>query len=193
MTSIEICNKALAKLGCNLINTLTVDSDSSNEVIECAATYPNAVKACLEDGSPTFAKAQRGLIQAPGVPLIKYQYAWQLPGDTRNVVTLSDANGCELASHDWERQGNQVLTLDTPVFATLIIDVPDTTSFSGLFIEALASYMAAEMCMALTESAKREADLRVEYKEKMDTSKYVDGKQGSMQRVQPPRLPGRVR
>ena len=189
MTVVEICNLALSKLGCNPIQTF--GDTSTAEGIQCAANYTASRDTVLESAEWTFNDGQIQPSQAAGSPLVEFKYAWIIPTNVLSVRSASDVNGHDL-QHDWKRAGGFVLTNDTPVYLTVGYKVDDTTSFSAGFCAALATYLAAEMCIALTENNNRETALRAEYQMKFDEAKYIDGKQGSPQSMRPIPLPGRT-
>lgn len=83
MTAIDICNRALARIGSPAISAL--DEDSSGG-IACAREYEPTVREALTTpgGVPfqwRFAMKQAELSLLEDTPVARWSYAWQVPAD----------------------------------------------------------------------------------------------------------------
>lgn len=81
---------------------------------------------------------------------------------------------------DWVVEGQSLLTtFQAPVDLRCVMDIEDTSKMHIMFIEALASRMAWELCEQLTQSNTKKADCRTDYKTAINEAK----KQNAIQKV----------
>ena len=190
-TKVEICNLALTKLG----ETHLLDdggdisaNDDSKAADECRLNYIPSLSAILESREWTFATA-RFLVDVDTVSL-------DLPtwngGDNYYLVPSGVlkirrvySNAAMLPSDildNWRREGKWVYSPDSgdelPMIATIL--VANTSLFSPMFVQSFACYLAAAICMSITENETLEQKLWGEYDRlKLSDAAAVDGSQGS--------------
>jgi hypothetical protein len=176
MTSSEICNLALGYLGTARIGTLGVDTSPQGVLLN--TFYTSVKKALLEERNWTFAKktwtATAGTAPTHAVWTAKYP----VPTDCIRVHRVDDGNGDYRIG--WERIGADIYTDDNPT--TLYVEGVDGATleavFSNAFIFALATALAVEVCIPLTENATLWGSLVQLAEVKLKVAAGSDGSQG---------------
>lgn len=172
---VDIWNRALQKLGAARVQST---SDQSVNSRACATCYDVLRQAELRKHPWNFA-VQRFQQAASGTPpAFGYTSAFPLP--TGCLLVLPPDPGQNFSDRDWIIEGQQLLTNQIgPLNLRCVIDVTDTTKMDALFIEALASRMAFEMCEALTQSNDKQANAKAGYKDAINDAK----KQNAIEKV----------
>lgn len=198
-TPIDISNLALTKLGAHLITSFT---DSTTEAIIANLQYPICRDAVLEDRDWTFATAEVQL--TPTVPTDpfppEYGQAYALPGDCLlirycfipNPVAIGGGSLLEqtitseqaVTRPTWNRFGNLAFSNTTTLWARYVRRIEDTTQYTSQFVQALATRLAYEMAMPITNKVELAAQLSKEYDMKMVAASGRDGSQGTPQVIQ---------
>ena len=160
---VDICNRALQKLGAARIQSL---GDSSVNARACAIAYDPIRKALLRAHPWNFAIKRFQLAADAEAPLFAYSSAITLPTGWLKVLP-PDPNE-NMNTRDWIIEGDQLLTNDTvPLNLRCVMDISDSTAFDPLFCEALASKLALELCESLTQSNTKKADMATDFKQTM--------------------------
>ncbi len=150
MTSpVEICNRALTKLGDRPILTL---SDDNERARACARLYEVSRDAVLRDHPWNFAVQRAELAALEEKPVWGFKSQFELPTDCLRVLWV-DGN------YPWRIEGRRVLSnLEGALRISYIRRVEDPNVFDSLFVEALAARLALELAESLTQSnSKRQA------------------------------------
>ncbi len=152
MTALDICNRALEKLGLPAIASLDVPGSLVHEL--CKEKYPNARRQVLVSYPNRWDFAVRSVtlrreedpVYVGGVPA---GVPHVLPEDC--VQLLWTSKRCELG---WRRLYSFTETLDVKYVA----DVEDATLYPPVFCEAVATQLACWLCIPLGghELQKRE-------------------------------------
>lgn len=156
-SQVEICNRALIKLGAN---TITSISDNSKSARVLSALWDSVRRTELSKRYWNFAIARTSLAALATAPSWGFANAYQLPNDFLKLVQVSDlyvAPGLsDYRTGDESPYAIESRTLATDFAAPLklryIQDVTDTGSFDVQFIEVMASKLAYEACYAITQS-----------------------------------------
>jgi hypothetical protein len=181
MTDIEICGLAMGMLGTAAPTSFDDDSD---EARACKAAYAPARDAVLGDPKTTWTFAlQQLVLNAPDVtaPLFDYPYRYLLPGDVLRAHRADDGSGAYRAQ--WEVQGRYILMDSPQVYLTAVMKVEDTSLFPASFCLAVATRLAAELAVALTENRQLQTDLWNLYAQKVKDAAAADGRQGTTVRT----------
>lgn len=158
-SKVEICNRALQKLGAKRITSLSEDSTNSRA---CSVAFEPVKKAELENHIWIFATARAELAADSTSPDWGRENSFQLPADFIRLASQypEDANN----QFDWEIEGKKILTNDTaPLYIRYIYDVTDPNEFTPLFAEALSARLAVELCEELTQSNQKKESLKDDY------------------------------
>jgi hypothetical protein len=144
MTDIDICNLALARLGCRF-NVASLTEDSA-EGRACALIYSVARDAALRRHDWSFATTRLALTDL-GTPPDDWSYRYALPADCLKVRQLLLPPGAKPSP--FEVAGRELYS--NLAEATLIYTkrVTDATLYDPGFIELLILKLAAELAIVL--------------------------------------------
>lgn len=160
-SDVEICNRALQKLGAKRI--VSLDDDSPN-ARACQAAYEPVKRAELRAHPWNFAVQRAELAADATAPAWGRANSFQLPSDCLRI--LPDYPEDNRNSHDWQIEGRKILTDDTdPIYLRYIYDVTDPNEMDPLFREAVSAKLAIELCEELSQSNTKKDTLRDDYKE----------------------------
>lgn len=156
-SQVDICNRALTKLGAARITSL---SDSGKSARAMASVYDTVRKSELSKRYWNFALARTSLAALGTDPDWGFSRQFQLPNDYLKLMQVNDiyvAN--EMADYRqyddsaWAIEGQAILTdFDAPLKVRYVRDITDTGLFHPLFVEVLASRLAYETCYEITQS-----------------------------------------
>jgi hypothetical protein len=173
VTTVDICNLALAMLGEDRITSL---EDESSVAELCSVNWAGARDFVLAARPWSFAIVRRSLAAAAEAPEWGPSNAFPLPSSVLRVLSAGDGT-YEL--EDWRVEGRQVVaTFDGPVMVRCIERVEDPGQFSPGFEQALAAYLAYVIAVPLTENRSLKSELWSEYLNRMKEAAAVDGQQG---------------
>jgi hypothetical protein len=159
-SSVDICNRALQKLGAERIISLT---QNSKEGRACNLAYEPVRDAELRAHTWNFAIKRRELAADATPPVYGYNYSYTLPTDCLRL--LKNDYREEYYPKDWKVEGRKILTnYGAPLQIRYVARITDTTLFDPLFIETLSCKLAMEMCEELTQSNTKRQMAAEEYK-----------------------------
>jgi hypothetical protein len=158
-SDVDICNRALQKLGAERITSLTQDSENARE---CNVAYAAVRDAELRAHPWNFAIKRTQLAYDSTAPAFGFSYAYTLPSDCLRLLPPDVAYNYN--SHDWQIEGRKILTDDgAPLNIRYIARIEDTTLFDALFVESLACAIAQELCEKITQSNSKGQMIRNDY------------------------------
>lgn len=171
MTSlVEICNRALDKLGSASIVSLQDDTKSARA---CARMFDAVRDAELRDHQWNFAIARTELPALAEAPVFGFARQFQLPGDCLKVVSIEPRG-------DWKIEGRRLLTdLPAPLRVIYVKQSLDPSTFDALFVEALAARLASELCESLTQSNTKKRMALEDYSQAIRRARRVDAVEGT--------------
>jgi len=170
-SKVEICNRALQKLGAKRITDLTEDSVNARA---CNVAY-EPVKLSELRKHPWNCAIKRVQIAASATPPeFGRTNSFPLPSDfVRLLPPYPEMNVNDL---DWQIEGKAIYTYDdAPLNVRYIYDVTDPNEMDMLFREALATELAIELCEELTQSNTKKAGLKDDYKDIIKEAKRTNG------------------
>ena len=97
----------------------------------------------------------------------------------RNVTTNPKQD-----SVGWSREGNFVLAKEPTVYIWGIKRITDTALFSPAFVQCLATRLAADLCIPITENIRQQGILWQLYGAKVKEAAISDGVQGDNEIIQ---------
>jgi hypothetical protein len=185
----EICNLAVGWLGGNRLTS--VDDDQTKEAELCRDNYDLSRKAVLEEREWTFAIKRASVTPLTEVPLFGYNYKFLLPSDLLDMINAYDPRHSGLRNppgipHVIE--GDEMYADLETVNIKFIFDLRDTNKFSGLFDQALAAHIAANISIPLTENAKQFERMMALYEINLEKAITSDSLQGSNERIETSQL-----
>jgi hypothetical protein len=157
----SICNLALAKLAIPPIMALTDDSAQAHF---CSRFYNETRDEVLASHRWNFAMRRGQLVKLAEAPAFEWLFAYQLPVDCLRVVQL---NGYEQTQRESEFtiEGRTLLTNDDAARIRYISRVEDGMLYPPLFVDALATKLAAKLSGPLTGSRSMPSELIKEYEQ----------------------------
>lgn len=168
-SDIEICNRALHKLGAGTIVTLN-DNNERARVLKVA--FNPVREAELRRHTWRFSIKRTSLPALSARPDSGYARQFELPGDCLRLLdggdllpeaNLADYRGGENAYYTVE--GRQILTdLPAPLAIRYVRNVTDVALMDPAFVESFATRLAYESCERITESTTKRGDLREDYR-----------------------------
>lgn len=185
-SDIDICNRALARVGADDIASL---ADESAEARACAREYEETLLAALTapGGKPfrwSFATTQKALSRLTATPVARYAYAWQVEPNTL-VIHAILVNSVPI----------EFTRLDDNIFCDADADVIAEYTFraaeSGLpayFVEALTTDLAAKLAVGLNRDMQLARDLKAEALEDWAGARSADSQARTSRRVHANRL-----
>jgi hypothetical protein len=160
-SEVDICNRALQKLGAKRITAL---SDDSVNARACNSAYSHVRDAELRAHPWNFAIARAELAADATAPDWGRANAYQLPSNF--LCMVNDYPEDNDNSKDWVIEGRKILTDDSdPIYIRYIKKETDTSQFDSLFVEALATKLAFELCEEITQSNTKKEGLRQDYEQ----------------------------
>jgi len=158
-SAVEICNRALQKLGAKRITSLTQDSANARA---CNVAYSPVLKSELRAHNWSFAIKRAELAADATEPEWGKANSFQLPSDF--LFLVNDYPEDNLNSKDWEIEGRKILTNDAaPIYIRYVYEVTDPNEMDALFQEAFATQLAQQLCEELTQSNSKKEALSSEY------------------------------
>lgn len=155
-SKVEICNRALQKLGAKRITSLTDTNSVSAKAMNLA--YEPVKKALLRAHPWSFAITRAELAADASAPDWGRANAFQLPSDYLRLADDYEEDGVN--DRDWEIEGSKIYTDDSdPIYIRYVKDVTDPNDFDPLFAEALSTRLALETCEELTQSNSKKEGL----------------------------------
>jgi hypothetical protein len=174
VSTVDICNRALQKLGHTKITSLDDDVKAARESQRAYALVRDAV---FRDHPWNCLLRRASLAALSEAPAWGFAYQYQLPVDCLRVVEVE-------AACDWRVEGRRVLSdAGAPLNILYIRQEDDPEQYDLLLVEALAGRLAAELAEALTQSnTKKEMGERA-YLETLAQARRADAQESAAQRL----------
>lgn len=160
MTTTEIVNLALSKLGSSLISSLgdeTVPGSKHGDLL-----YMPMLNRILREFPWSFATREATLAQLPAATSTDWDYSYTLPSDS---VRLLKVKGTEKDSKEenFARHGNTLHAKITPVVVEYITNNIEPDDFDGDFQDAFVTLLASELAAPVKQSVQLGQAMREEY------------------------------
>jgi hypothetical protein len=163
LSSSDIANLSLARIGAERLNDLT--TDSSVQSIHCRLIYEPDRQALLRRYWWPFAARRAKLAQSATVPACEYAYQYALPNDFLTLRSIWDSNGQGLGDNFQDTcsiEGQFILSDNSELYIRYTADVTDTTKFDPLFIQCLKTRMALDLLYPLGKTSANGAADRLQ-------------------------------
>ena len=167
-SNIELCSKALNKIGANSITSFEDDSVES-EI--CESIYLTLKQKLLSLYSWSFATKTTQLLNSDIVQKYGYNYAYVLPIDFLRAIKISSCEKYKIA-------GNYLFSNQENIELEYIADV-DEEYFSPLFVSSFIYLLAAELSISLLNDTSRYALFYRLFNSEIKEAKSVDSMQQS--------------
>lgn len=166
---IDLCNKALDKLGQSPIVSL---GDGNKAANLCTRNWPLIRDQVLRDHPWNFAVKRTQLSPLVDTPAWGFTYAFQLPAKCLRLIEVRD-----LSTDEYQVEGRQILANESVLYVRYIERVEDPNQYDTLFQDTVATRLAAELCEALTNSTSKKQVMMEEYDDSLLRAKRVDGQE----------------
>lgn len=173
---VDVSNRALDKLGQSPITSLE-DGDTTANL--CARTWPIVRDRLLRSYPWNFAVKRDTTAPESSSPSWGFTYQHTLPSDCLRLLEILD-----LRTHEYEVEGNKILTNASVLYLRYIRQVTDPNEYDAMFVDAAASLMAFEMCERLTQSNQKKDFLWQEYMENVAKARSVDAQENPVQQFE---------
>lgn len=169
-SDVDICNRALTKLGEARITSLT---DNLEPARVLNSLFEIVRDAELRSRVWRFAISRASLAALVATPDWGFDYQYQMPSDCLRIlqvgeyypgVSLTDYRNTDEA--EWRIEGRKILTnLEAPLKIRYVASISDTGQWDAAFVEAFACRLAVESAEALTQSTSKRELAWEEYKQ----------------------------
>lgn len=172
-TNIDICSKALIKIGATSISSF----DEPTAEAEVAQNLYDISKTSLISSYPwNFAIKQTKLNRLNQTPVSDYQFSYMLPNDCLRIISAGStykSKGLEYRIFNNQLQSNY-----QDIVITYIADII-AEQLPVFFTEVLIAKLAAQFCLPLTESTSRAEFLTKRFEEELKKAKLLDSQQST--------------
>lgn len=175
---IQICNRALTKLGSNRITSL---DDNTKPARVMSANYDSVRRSELRAHRWSFTITRAALPALSDAPVWGFPLQYQLPADNlrldqidRYFVWFGNLYRGYTNSFDatpYAIEGGRILTaIGAPLKIRYARDITDPNLFDATFDESLACKLAMEACEDLTQSSTKFQQVSKEYGDAIQTA-----------------------
>lgn len=166
---IDVCNRALDKLGQNPITSL---DDGSTAAGLCDRNWPLVRDEVLREHPWNFAVKRKSTAPETSTPAWGFTYQHPLPTDCLKLLEVKD-----LSSGEYQVEDNRVLADSDTLYIRYIQQVTDPNTYDSLFINAVAARLAFELSEKLTQSNTKREMLWQEYLSALASARSADAKE----------------
>ena len=171
-TKVSISSNALLLLGDQPINDFT---DNSTRARLASNLWEHTKDAMIRAHHWACCIKRVQLAPEVATPAFQYSYAYNLPGDCLNVLSI-DAFEYPI-NHKVE--GQQILANDNPIYLRYIFRNDIVESWDAGLVDIMTSAMAAAMCYPITRDAKLKQYYESEVFGKLRKIRAVDSQQST--------------
>lgn len=172
---VKICNMALTLIGEPTITSLAEQSKAARL---CDLRYQDVRDAVLR-AHPWSCATKRIQLAASAIdPVYEYANLIPLPADFLRLIEVGE----NVTRYSLE--GRTLLCDSAPINIKYIYRVTDPTEFDSLLTQAIATRLAAELCLPLARSADRQQNLWAQYKDKLSEARFINGAERSGDRIE---------
>lgn len=168
-STVDICNKALIKIGEDTIIDLTENSKAARL---CNQIYADLRDTMLREHPWNFAIKRAQLARLTTDPIFEFDAQFQLPSDCLKVLRTDD----DLSPYRVE--GKALLVNSNAVKIEYISRVEDTTMFDSLFVEALSDRIGAHLVYNLADNTQLVQIMEQKALSRIRQARSMDGQEG---------------
>lgn len=154
---VDICNKALDKLGHSPIASLDDGNKAANL---CVRNWPLVRDEVLRDHPWNFAVRRATLASETTAPDWGFSSSFPFPEDCLRVLEVRD-----LSTDEYQIEGRAILANATVLYVRYIHRITDPNVYDSQFVNAVSTKLAVELCESLTQSSTKKDVLFQEYKD----------------------------
>lgn len=166
---IDVCNKALDKVGHNPIISL---GDGNKAANLCDRNWPLVRDQVLRDHPWNFAMVRAVLAPSTTAPEWGFTAKFPIPSDFLRLIEIRD-----LSTGEYQLENGHIHADSTVLYIRYLKRVTDPNEYDSLFVDAAATRLAVEICEALTQSTTKIKTLMESYDAAITRAKSVDGQE----------------
>ena len=171
---VDLCNKALDKLGQGPITSL---EDNTKSARLCSRNWPMVRDAVLRAHPWNFAITRDVLAPVDLTPTEAakqwgFSSKFAFPTDLLRLVEVRD-----LSTSEYQVEGRYILANASALYIRYVQREEDPNKYDSQFVDAAAAYLAFEMCESITQSNTKKNGLWEEYKDRLMDAKGIDGQE----------------
>lgn len=166
---VEICNKALDKLGHGAITSLEDGTKAANL---CLRNWDMVRNEVLRSHSWNFAIKRIALAPSTESPAFGFSNAFPLPSDYLRIIEIQDSN-----LFDYQMESNNILCNESVLYVRYIYEVTDPNQYDATFVDTVATRMAVELCEPLTQSNTKKNELIKDLDASLTNARRIDGQE----------------
>ena len=166
---VDVVNKALDKLGHGAITSL---GDGTKAANLANRTWELVRDTVLRDHPWNFAIKRATTAPTTATPSWGFSYQHEVPADMLRLLEIRD-----LRADEYQMEGNTILTNESVLYLRYVHRVTDPNEYDALFIDAVSSRLAYEMCESLTQSNTKRELLWADYQNSLTRAKSVDAQE----------------
>lgn len=168
-TVIDICNFALDKLG---HGSITSTNDGTKAADLCKRNWDLVRDQVLRDHPWNFATKRYVTSPVVASPVWGFSYEHPLPSDYLRLLEIK-----LLSTGEYVIEGKSILSNESALYLRYIARVIDPTQYDALFLDAVSSRLAFELCEALTQSNTKKEQLWNQYDDALVRARRVDAQE----------------
>jgi hypothetical protein len=189
VSEVSICNQALSILGHEPITSFADQSKASEW---CRNNYPFLRDAVIQERMWAFA-IFRWSSESADFDNWDHAYVHPIPPGCLHVHRVFCTPYANRVVNDWTIEGNNIITVEPTIYVISTQRVNDTGKFPPMFVQLLATRIAAEASTALTGNPGLMQTLWIKYQSLLKDTASRDGQQGAREVINHGRLTTRGR
>ena len=171
VSSVDIANSALVKVGAETILSL---DDDSKEAQVCKVRY-NLVRQIVLRMHPWNCAIKRATTSAlTAAPAFGYSYQHQLPADCLRALEVDVQDDPE-----YRIEGRRLHTDSNEVELKYLYDLEDTSEMDALLTETIAAYLAFDIAYTLTQNGNVRDSMFGLFEAALRRAKTIDAQEDS--------------
>ena len=173
---VQICNKALDKVGHGPITSLTDGTKAANL---CNRNWEMIRDEILRAHPWNFAVTRATLAPSSTTPDWGFAYKFPLPSDNLRLLEVLDHSTAE-----YQVESKHILADDDVLYIRYIAKKTDPNDYDSQFVNMAAQRLAIELCEPLTQSTTKKTMLWDEFKEFTTMALRSDGQENPPQQFE---------
>lgn len=166
---VEICNKALDKLGHGAITSLNDGTKAANL---CLRNWEMIRDETLRIHPWNFAVKRISLAASAEAPAWGFTSAFPVPSDYLRLIEILGSD-----SFEYQIESNNILCDESVLYVRYIYKVTDPNQYDASFIDVVSTRLAVELCEPLTQSNTKKNELIKDLDMSLTNAKRVDGQE----------------
>jgi hypothetical protein len=166
---VDVCNRALDKLGHGPITSLEDGTKAANL---CIRNWPLVRDQVLRDHPWNFAVKRAALAASEETPAWGFGSKFPLPADNLRLLEID-----KLSTAEYQLESGHILANASVLYVRYIRRVTDPNEYDYAFIDVVAARLAFELCESLTQSNTKKEQMFQEYDDALTRAKRVDGQE----------------